>query len=95
MRVADKNIKTRAELLRAANDTPDLSFYERDKGRKFIAGMGVAKDGSVMLMIADRDQKSSAELRVPRGGLPHLRFIGKDRKILWNTPKLGRLSKPR
>lgn len=95
MRVADKNSRTRAELLLAANDTPALSFYERDKGRKFIAGMGVAKDGSVMLMIADRDQKSSAELRVPRGGLPHLRFIGKDRKILWSTPKLGRLSKPR
>lgn len=95
MRVADRNSKTRAELLLAANDTPALSFYERDEGRKFIAGMGVAKDGSVMLTIADRDQKSSAELRVPRGGFPHLRFIDKDRKILWSTPKLGRLSKPR
>jgi len=69
-----------------ADDTPALSLYEFDKERKFIGGMGVATDGSVLLALVDRAQQSRAELSVPRGGLPRLRFIDKDEKVLWSTP---------
>ncbi|MFQ5854010.1 MAG: hypothetical protein ACE5JU_25915 [Candidatus Binatia bacterium] len=94
LQVSDKNGKLRAELFLAKNDTPWLSFYERDKNRKFIAGMGVAKDGSVALALTDRDEKSYAELRVPRGGVPHMRFLDMKGKVLWSTPEPGKPSEP-
>ncbi|MFQ5684928.1 MAG: hypothetical protein ACE5HC_16870 [Candidatus Binatia bacterium] len=89
LRLADKNSKTRAELLLTPDDTPLLSFYDRDKGRKFIGGMGVAEDGSMTLALVDKEEQSLAELRVPPGAAPHLRFIDKDGKVLWSTPELG------
>lgn len=86
LQLADKKAKSRVQLFLAANDTPFLSFYDRDKGRTFIAGMGVAKDGSMAVALSDRDEQSYAELKIPRGGKPHLRFIERGGKVMWRAP---------
>ena len=94
VQIADKNGKTRAQLFLAANDAPFLSFYDRKKDRTFIAGLGVAQDGSMTLALVDREEQSMARLSVPRGGLPSIQFLDRAGKVLWSTPELGKALKP-
>ena len=88
--LADENGKNRAEMSVLSNDTPALKFYDYDKGHdtdpKFLAWMGVSQHGSVTLSLTDRREQSEAQLSVPEGGLPRLRFISRDGRTIWRAP---------
>ncbi|MFQ5853504.1 MAG: hypothetical protein ACE5JU_23345 [Candidatus Binatia bacterium] len=87
LRLAGKDSKIRAELFVHSDYSPALSLYHYDKGPIFVAGLGIANDGSVMLGLNDREEQSHVKLGIPRGGLPYLRFVDKDGKILWHAPQ--------
>lgn len=87
LQLADEQGRPRAELAMLSNNTPALYFYDYDQGRdverKYLAWLGVSRNGSVTLALIDREGQRQAQLSATG---PWLRFLGKDGRLLWSAP---------
>lgn len=87
LQLADEQGRPRAELAMLSNNTPALYFYDYDQGRdverKYLAWLGVSRNGSVTLALIDREGQHQAQLSATG---PWLRFLGKDGTLLWSAP---------
>lgn len=87
LQLADEHGRPRAELAVLSNNTPALYFYDYDQGsdvgRKYLAWLGVSRNGSVTLALIDREEQRQAQLSATG---PWLRFLGKDGRLLWSAP---------